>query len=138
MRSVYLNTETGVDRRTFLRGMLATVPVIAAPAAVLEALEPKRTIFLPPKQGWLVGVDPGGKDATTFVARYVHKQYSLNYIVTREELSEESLDAMLAEMREHTTRAILESMQRTKERIAANILGRAFGKTSLNTDVFRV
>lgn len=43
-----------MNRRLFLTRALVAIPVIAAPAALLEALEPRRTIFLPPRSGWVV------------------------------------------------------------------------------------
>lgn len=44
-----------MNRRGFLRalGTAATVGVVA-PAALAELLVPKRTIFLPPRGGWLL------------------------------------------------------------------------------------
>lgn len=42
-----------MNRRQFLKAAIAGLPVLAAPAALLEAIEPKRTIFLPPRGGWL-------------------------------------------------------------------------------------
>ena len=45
-----------MNRRQFLTRALAGIPLLAAPVALLEALEPKRTIFLPPRGGW-GGVD---------------------------------------------------------------------------------
>lgn len=41
-----------MNRRQFLRGATLSVPLVVAPAAVLEALQPKRSIFLPPRGGW--------------------------------------------------------------------------------------
>lgn len=45
--------EDELDRRKFLKGLLggAVVGAVAAPA-LAELLEPKRTIFLPPRGGW--------------------------------------------------------------------------------------
>lgn len=46
--------EGELDRRTFLRGMLKTAVIGAvATPALAELLTPKRTIFLPPRSGWL-------------------------------------------------------------------------------------
>lgn len=42
-----------LSRRAFLRGALSLAPVVIAPPALAELLEPRRTIFLPPAGGWL-------------------------------------------------------------------------------------
>lgn len=41
-----------MNRRGFLRALAVGVPAIVAPAALVELLAPKRTIFLPPRGGW--------------------------------------------------------------------------------------
>jgi len=48
-----------MDRRGFLRGFVGAV----ATAAVAEALQPARTIFLPPRGGWWSDTDFRGADA---------------------------------------------------------------------------
>lgn len=40
-----------MNRRNFVTSF-ASVPIIAATPAIAELLEPKRTIFLPPRWGW--------------------------------------------------------------------------------------
>ena len=42
-----------LTRRQFLTRALAAVPVVMATPALIEALTPTRTIFLPPAGGWL-------------------------------------------------------------------------------------
>lgn len=59
-----------MNRRQFLTSALASVPVIAAPAALLEALVPKRTIFLPPRGGWIGADSP--MTATEVLMRRAH------------------------------------------------------------------
>jgi hypothetical protein len=41
-----------MDRRRFLRALAFAVPAIAASEQLLELLQPKKTIFLPPVGGW--------------------------------------------------------------------------------------
>jgi hypothetical protein len=49
-----------VNRRQFLTRALAAVPLVVAPAAVVDLLLPKRTIFLPPRGGWFSGLTIDG------------------------------------------------------------------------------
>lgn len=42
-----------MNRRQFLTRALVGVPLVLAPVGLVEALAPKRTIFLPPRGGWL-------------------------------------------------------------------------------------
>jgi len=42
-----------MTRRQFLTRALAAVPVVMATPALIEALTPTRTIFLPPAGGWV-------------------------------------------------------------------------------------
>lgn len=44
-----------MNRRHFLRGLIASVPTIVAGEELLELLEPARTIILPPPGGWPAG-----------------------------------------------------------------------------------
>ena len=41
-----------MNRRQFLRTAALGIPAVLAPTALLEAIAPKRTIFLPPSDGW--------------------------------------------------------------------------------------
>lgn len=46
-------------RRNFLRALATGAAVgVVAPAALVELLAPKRTIFLPPRGGWAAGLPP--------------------------------------------------------------------------------
>lgn len=45
-----------MNRRGFLRGALGAAVGIVAGAELVEALAPKRTIFLPPRGGWFPNV----------------------------------------------------------------------------------
>lgn len=47
-----------MDRRSFLRGALGAAVGIVAAAPLVEALTPKRTIFLPPRGGWTTNSAP--------------------------------------------------------------------------------
>jgi hypothetical protein len=42
-----------MNRRQFLKRALCAAPLIVAPAGLAELLAPSRTIFLPPRGGWL-------------------------------------------------------------------------------------
>lgn len=44
-----------MNRRGFLRGALGATVGVVAGAELVEALAPKRTIFLPPRGGWRLG-----------------------------------------------------------------------------------
>jgi len=85
-----------MKRRGFL-GLLtgAAAAAVVAPAALAEILEPKRTIFLPPKGGW------APRDFSTANMRYVHREVAMgfkvangNVLLTRDELSKQLLEGL--------------------------------------------
>lgn len=69
-----------MNRRQLLRGALFGLPLIAAPGALVDLLAPKRTIFLPPKQGWPTGNGYArqyfvGQDGPTWTSGDIHERF---------------------------------------------------------------
>lgn len=67
-----------MNRRGFLKALGLTAAAVAILPEILE--EPSsRTIFLPPRGGWWVGVDPGSGDFTTVALRFKStERFSIN------------------------------------------------------------
>lgn len=78
-----------MNRRGFLGLLGGAVAAVAAPAALVEALEPKRTIFLPPRGGWAGDFDTANmrfKATERFGYGFTDVRALNNPLMTREQM----------------------------------------------------
>ena len=88
-----------MNRRQFLRGFVG----VAATAGVIETLAPARSIFLPPRGGWMT--QPADAGVPSFLTNYIDPQIldilvrPTRYIIRMEGETDAQLRARMFERR---------------------------------------